>query len=541
MKNFSKDPDFLDLIAALHGNADFSTSRIEELLARLKSNPEMRRALASEVQMASLAKVVQRGETRWLELEEILGKDSDQDQDLEATVMHRIDRSESDQRKRRQSTVSRRWLGIAAAAAIAILGLFVLLNSSETDHDSVARVIRIDGELKNDAGRVITINDRLKVGEKLLMASGLVELAFIETGVHVLASGPLDLTTDSRSRISVHDGEVKLHVPPQGIGFVVETPERKITDLGTSFVVTTREQGSRVLVLDGEIAIGDGKGGEERLMYEGDLADFDQDGGVKLRSQQGSGLPDRSVASLEPSSSSLSGNLYSFKSRPEGYQEGADVIGEKFLPLVRSQFKDMSNLGDLIKSQPFRFTGLVGNYNQFPNSVNAEPFAAACGWVAWYNGPVLPPQPGKYRFWGYADNHLLVAIDGKAVFEGSRYESLLRNRLGIPRRNHPSLPCLNSTAGFASGEWFEVGDKAVDIDILFGELSGSLTSSILLIERQGGSYDETFWGQPEWPLFIVEPPSEPEIRELQSLRRHMRRKLMASFGIDSTELWAAKN
>ena len=32
------------------------------------------------------------------------------------------------------------------------------------------------------------------------------------------------------------------------------------------------------------------------------------------------------------------------------------------------------------------------------------------GWMAWYHGQVIPPRAGRYRFWGYADNHLLVAI-----------------------------------------------------------------------------------------------------------------------------------
>ena len=55
-------------------------------------------------------------------------------------------------------------------------------------------------------------------------------------------------------------------VPPQGIGFVVDTMERKFVDLGTSFVVQASNLGSRVLVLDGEIAVGDPNCKQSMLM-----------------------------------------------------------------------------------------------------------------------------------------------------------------------------------------------------------------------------------------------------------------------------------
>ena len=67
------------------------------------------------------------------------------------------------------------------------------------------------------------------------------------------------------------------------------------------------------------------------------------------------------------------------------------------------------------------------------------------------------PKSGKYRFWGYADNNLLVAIDRKPVFEGSRYDSHFQNDLKVFRKNHPFLPCLNARSGFAWGKWFDHG------------------------------------------------------------------------------------
>ena len=82
------------------------------------------------------------------------------------------------------------------------------------------------------------------------MKEGIVELAF-GTAAHAIATAPLSLTVQTADRVFLNRGDLKLHVPPQGIGFVVETRERKITDLGTSFVVSAEQQGSQVFVLEG--------------------------------------------------------------------------------------------------------------------------------------------------------------------------------------------------------------------------------------------------------------------------------------------------
>jgi len=148
----------------------------------------------------------------------------------------------------------------------------------------------------------------------------------------------------------------------------------------------------------------------------------------------------------------------------------------------------------------------------------------------------MPPQPGRYRFWGYADNHLLVAIDGKPVFEGSRRDSPFKE-LGISRSNHPSYPCLNATAGFASGPWFELGSDGVQLDIVFGEIMHHQTSGLLLVEREGASYKETYWGQPRWPLFLTEPPTGDEVAGLENLRRQMESKLIGSFSVSEEAQW----
>ena len=213
-----------------------------------------------------------------------------------------------------------------------------------------------------------------------------------------------------------------------------------------------------------------------------------------------------------------------------------DLIGDELLPLIRSGFKDRSSLEAFKQGEPLRFCGIAGAYHQFPEQAGLIPYSRKAGWMAWYHGRVIPPQSGRYRFWGYADNHLLVAINGKPVFEGSRRDSSLKE-LNIPRTDNPALPCLIAPAGFACSDWIELGDEPIRLDILFGEVGGNITSGLLLVEREGDQYEETFWGQPKWPLFLTETPASEAIAEYQRLINHLERKTMGSFSVSDAAVW----
>ena len=107
----------------------------------------------------------------------------------------------------------------------------------------------------------------------------------------------------------------------------------------------------------------------------------------------------------------------------------------------------------------------------------------------------------------------------------------------VARENYPAWPCLNARAGFASGPWVEINDDPVQLDLLFGEVAGKLTSGILLVEREGAVYEKTYWGQPQWPLFLMELPEEAQRHELERLRSHMVDKLMGSFTVSESACW----
>jgi hypothetical protein len=63
----------------------------------------------------------------------------------------------------------------------------------------------------------------------------------------------------------------------------------------------------------------------------------------------------------------------------------------------------------------------------------------------------------------------------------------------------------------------------------------------LLIEWEDETYEETFWGQPKWPVFMTEAPGPAEIDGLESLRRHLEEKMMGSFSIDADSIWKVED
>ena len=445
-----------------------------------------------------------------------------------------------------------RWAITAAACVVLSLiagwlfrgspdGLYPVQSESvpgTVEVDKIARVIRVEGIGTINDQEGLAAGDELAAEDKIEMQKGLIEMAFRDTGVHVIATAPLSFTAKSKERLFLEDGEVKLVVPPQGIGFVVDTVERKFTDLGTSFVVTTNDVGTKVLVLDGQISVDDRNGEPERLMNEGQLARFDRNGEMKMRSMRHSGVPELPLVATEPTASALTGTIVAF---PEagGGETQLDYIGNQILPLVKSGFQDRSCLDSMIQGDPLHFRGIAGTFASFPDRVGLNTYKRNKGWLAWYHGKVRPPKAGRYRFWGYADNHLMVSIDGKPVFEGSRYDSVLHRQLDIPRENFPSFPCLNSEAGFACGQWLELDGEPIQLDVMFGEIRGNQTSAILLVECEGDEYSETYWGQPKWPLLLTEKPSPEEVSELERLEAHLTEKLMGGFSIPD-QIWAVE-
>ncbi|MEM1225663.1 MAG: FecR domain-containing protein [Planctomycetota bacterium] len=440
------------------------------------------------------------------------------------------------------------WLTLSALAASLIFGAFGWFRTLE-QHAApielgIARVIRVEGQSSVQGNGFIARGTELFSGDKLMMPDGLIELAFRETGVHVIATGPLELTLDSDQRVSLLQGQVKLVVPPQGVGFEVNTSQQKFVDLGTSFVVSANADGSEVLVLDGQVSVSDLDEALGALMHEGDFAKFNQKGELQEQSQYtlSQTIPELSLRATVPGIGSLQGMIlgYARSTAIQKESPNEDIIGRAFQPLIHSEFSGHDSLEVFKRGSQLSFHGIAGAYNSFPDRSGLTPHSVEGGWMTWYHGQVIPPRSGRYRFWGYADNHLLLAINGSPVFEGSRRDSSFKE-LGIPRSDNPAYPCLIASAGFACGQWIKLDRDPVQLDILLGEIGTGGTSGLLLVEREGDRYEETFWGQPKWPIFLTENPSDDELAEFERFINYLEQRTMGSFSTSGAAVWKVVN
>lgn len=94
---------------------------------------------------------------------------------------------------------------------------------------------------------------QLPVG-KYDLNRGLLHLRFAG-GVMVYLEAPAQFEPLSGQRLLLRSGRLSANVPPEGIGFVVETPEAEVTDFGTEFSVDVSVGASEVHVFEGLVRV----------------------------------------------------------------------------------------------------------------------------------------------------------------------------------------------------------------------------------------------------------------------------------------------
>lgn len=153
------------------------------------------------------------------------------------------------------------------------------------------------------------------------------------------------------------------------------------------------------------------------------------------------------------------------------------------------------------------FVPLIGA-GAAPKAFGAEDTVKQSRWLIHYKGQVVPPGDGRYRFWGYADDVLVVAANGKLVLNGSRFSfpgALWKSSVkgGLPAGNR----------NLVAGDWMHLkASEPVDLDIVIGEKPGGEFCAFLLVEKEGQTY-EMRNGYPIVPIFQVAPYQTPASQE----------------------------
>lgn len=117
----------------------------------------------------------------------------------------------------------------------------------------VAIVTRVN-QIDEAAAARLRPGTRIKPGV-LSVASGQVQIEF-HNGALINLEGPAELRVLSVDAANLLSGKAAVRIPPGARGFVLNTPEAAIVDLGTEFAVSVGKRGeSELHVVDGEVDV----------------------------------------------------------------------------------------------------------------------------------------------------------------------------------------------------------------------------------------------------------------------------------------------
>lgn len=111
--------------------------------------------------------------------------------------------------------------------------------------------------------------------------------------------------------------------------------------------------------------------------------------------------------------------------------------------------------------------------DEAPKAFNVADKVEPSYWVAIYRGRVKAPDSGNYKFVGFADDILLVKVNGRLVFDGSL--------LGATRLHRKEGISFSVEKG-----------QSYDIELILGECPGGYFSAWLQIQKQGAG-EKPYW------------------------------------------------
>ena len=129
-------------------------------------------------------------------------------------------------------------------------------------------------------------------------------------------------------------------------------------------------------------------------------------------------------------------------------------------------------------------------------------------WCVHYTGKIMRKEGGRFRFWGFGDDVLLVRVNGELVLNAS-YETH-RHRLTEWEKDPEDYKYWLGHAQAAVGHWFELEPgEPVEMEVLIGEIPGGQFCAYLLVEEEGETYFPNEQGMPILPVFKTAEIPEP--------------------------------
>jgi hypothetical protein len=215
------------------------------------------------------------------------------------------------------------------------------------------------------------------------------------------------------------------------------------------------------------------------------------------------------------SEAALMGLFYDFKQTQQRAPTGVDVAT---YTAVLDEFVSRGFDEDVLNryyrtSKPLYTTQVcipVLLASQAPKAFGVDKIVKPSRWVIHYKAQVSPPEDGVYRFAGYADDALFVAVNGKLVLDGSRKNVTAALKKTVWHASDPYPHDYQAGNGHLNaGDWVPLkAGQPVDLDVIIGEQPGGEFCAFLLYEKQGATYPSSR-GHPVLPLFQVAPYGSP--------------------------------
>jgi hypothetical protein len=167
----------------------------------------------------------------------------------------------------------RRVLALAASVVL-MLGIAALWLHFKSSPEMNAMSVAVF-EAPGEAGRAREV----QVGERFQLGEGVSKFEFTN-GAVLGVEGPADLTIRSADEVFLAYGRLNAWCPEEAHGFRVATSSARVIDLGTSFGVDARTDGSAdVMVLDGLVKLDNNR--EQRSLTRGVAMRAEVDGELK--------------------------------------------------------------------------------------------------------------------------------------------------------------------------------------------------------------------------------------------------------------------
>ena len=222
----------------------------------------------------------------------------------------------------------------------------------------------------------------------------------------------------------------------------------------------------------------------------------------------------------------IKGRLYDFKQNPKGKSTSYDVKKrEDFTSAVKRlhQRKYSQSILDRYygAKQPLyiRYIAIPNsNADEGPRFFKAEKEIKPSGWIAHYDGKVVAPKDGTFRFVGAADDYLSVIIDNNFKLIAAWPD--IQKTVSVRGANSKEQPTdkpgpFRDSVPVTHGEWFTVKKgQVMDIAITVGERPGGHVGFLLLIEEQGVKYRKTS-RQTILPPFAMGELTDDDLKNLK--------------------------